>query len=532
MNANVPPTTTRPERSPRWPWVALGLALAWSAVLRVPLVLNAAAHLDSDLAVDGLSLLEAVNGHWRWHYPGTPYMGILPVLLSLPQAIVWGPNPETLVSGGMVAHGLLILAVFWLGWSAFGPGVAGWSLVPLAFVSTGTLWLSGRITGGHLLTAAWHAGAFALLCRALTRGGGLWAMALGFWCGLGLYLDSMFAVTLVGLVPAAIGGWWSSGASRRGIRAGILFSLALLAGSLPREVGRRVERHDAYRDQFRPVFIGEVLKGHVEILGLECLPRLIVGHRLFGLEADPDPRGLAGPGPTSTQRDGHPAAVVVTAFGLSLFAVSLVALAATRTTISGASVRWGLLLSAGAVTVGFVLNSKIFNSDNYRYLVTLLVPWALGFGLVMDRLSRRGRGGLAAAMLCGLILAGSMSIDSARWYARLGWIDARGRPVRVPIHDPALAWLDAHREVQALSGDYWDVYRLAFLTGGRVRGVPLPVFPDRFPEWSRNLPGGRPEHLIVRPSRVGAIFYQSALQSGGRVLLRAPGVAIVSWPRT
>ena len=54
------------------------------------------AHLDSDLAVDGLTLLDAVNGHWRWHYPGTPYMGILPMLLSYPQALVWGANPITL----------------------------------------------------------------------------------------------------------------------------------------------------------------------------------------------------------------------------------------------------------------------------------------------------------------------------------------------------------------------------------------------------------------------------------------------------
>ena len=47
----------------------------------VPLVLNAHDHMDSDLAVDGLTLLDAVNGHWRWHYPGTPYMGILPMLV-------------------------------------------------------------------------------------------------------------------------------------------------------------------------------------------------------------------------------------------------------------------------------------------------------------------------------------------------------------------------------------------------------------------------------------------------------------------
>src|SRR4051812_20307258 len=97
---------------PRWPWIALGLTLAWSVVVRLPLVLNARAHLDSDLAVDGLTLLDAVHGHWRWHYPGTPHMGIIPVLLSMPQAMLWGANPVTLVSGGTVAYLALIVATF------------------------------------------------------------------------------------------------------------------------------------------------------------------------------------------------------------------------------------------------------------------------------------------------------------------------------------------------------------------------------------------------------------------------------------
>jgi hypothetical protein len=527
---SVSKTPGAAPRRPRWPWVALGLALAWSALVRVPLILNAATHLDSDLAVDGLTLLEAVHGHWRWHYPGTPYTGTFPVLLSLPQALLWGATPITLVSGGIVAHGLLTLAVFLLAWRAYGPRVAGWSLVPLAFASTGTLWLSGRITGGHLLTAAWHAWAFALLYEALARGGWARTSALGLWSGLGLYLDAMFAVSLAGLVPAAVIGWWSAGGSGRVVRSGLVFLIAFLAGVWPREVGRRIELHDAYREQFRPMLDRGVLLDHARILGLECLPRLIVGHRLPGLEADPDPQGLAGPGPSSNRPDDHPAAAVVTLVGLALCLASIVALAATRPTGAGGAVRWGLLMSGAAVAVGFVLNEKIFNSDNYRYLVTLLVPWALGFGLAMDGLSRRGRGGLAAAGLCGLALSGLMSFDSARWYARFGWIDAAGRPIRVPIDDPTLSWLDTHRDVRAVYGDYWDVYRLSFLSGGRVRGVPFPTFPDRFPEWSRNLPGGRPDILIARRTRDGTEFYRRAMGSGGRVLYLSRGIAIVSWP--
>jgi hypothetical protein len=300
--------------APRWPWVALGLALAWEAAVRLPLVLNAATHLDSDLAVDGLTLLEATGGHWRWHYPGTPYMGTFPVLLSLLQALVWGATPITLVSGGIVAYALLTLAVFLLAWRAFGPGAAAWSLVPLAFASTGALWLTGRITGGHVLTAAWHTGAFLLLHQALARGGGSWAAALGFFSGLGVYLDAMFVITLLGLVPAALIGGWAGRFTRHGAACGLIAVVAFLAGLVPRELGRRLEPYDAYHEQFRPMLDRAVLRDHARLLVEQCLPRLIVGHRLtgFGLQADPDPRALAGPGPTSQASDRHPAAVAVT----------------------------------------------------------------------------------------------------------------------------------------------------------------------------------------------------------------------------
>src|SRR5262245_34902850 len=192
-------------------------------MVRFPLVLNAAAHLDSDLAVDGLTLLEASQGHWRWHYPATPDMGIFPVFLSLPQALLWGANPTTLVSGGTVAYAALVVAIFVLAWRVFGPRVAAWSLIPLAFASTGTVWLSGRITGGHLLTAVWHAVAFLLLYQCLSRGGLVRLVAFGFWCGLGISLDMLFGLTLAGVVPAAAGAWVESGASRRQLLRSLVF---------------------------------------------------------------------------------------------------------------------------------------------------------------------------------------------------------------------------------------------------------------------------------------------------------------------
>lgn len=508
-------------------------ALLWGLLDRVPLILNAPVHLDSDLAVDGLTLHEALHGHWRWHYPGTPYMGTLPVLLSLPQAAAFGANPATLVSGGAVAWSLLTLAVFALAWRAFGRVAAAWSLVPLAFASTGALWLSGRVTGGHVLTGAWHAGALALLHLAWSRGGAWPAAALGAWCGLGLWLDSMFIATLAGVVPAALLGWVVAGMPRKGLAAALAFGLGLVVGGVPREVGRRVEPYDAYPAQFALVTNRNVLEQHAALLFQECLPRLAAGHRLPGYQSDPDPASLGNAAPLGARGEASPLAVATTWTALVLFAGSFAALAWSAVRPEGIApgvVAGALLLSSGFVVAGFVANQNIYNADNYRYLVTLLVPGALGFGLAARGLSRLGPGGRAAAVVAGLLLALLVTLDTARWYARLGWIDAHGRPVRRPLDYPALDWVNAHPEVRDIYAGYWDVYRLSFLSGGRLRGKPFTIFPDRFPEWSRDLPGGRPEVTVITPGPGSGSHMNDALRDGAQLLTRGRGVAVLRWP--
>src|SRR5258708_39908873 len=109
----------------------------------------------------------------------------------------------------------------------------------------------------------------------------------------------------------------------------------------------------------------------------------------------------------------------------------------------------------------------------------------------MARVSGRGPGGKWVAGSMALAFAALMAVDSRRWYSGFGWVDSSGRPVRKIVEDPALAWLEAHPDVTSIQGNYWDVYRLSFLTGGRVRGVPFPEYPERFPEIARGLPGGR-----------------------------------------
>ncbi len=531
-----PMTASKRWLNPAWSWVALGLALVWVVLLRVPLVMNARAHLDGDLAVDGLTLIDAVGGKLRWHYPGTPFIGSIPVLLSILPAKVVGVGPESLVSGGVIAFGLLVASSFWLNYRVFGPVVAAWGLVPLTFASTGAIWLSGRITGGHLLTAVWHASAFAILAGGWKRGGG-WKRSgvLGVWCGLGLYLDTMFAASWIGLAMAVlIGGWWGAPrprSARRALASLLAFVVAAGVGVAPRFVGRFVDPHDSYQGQFLIVTDYDTMMDNLWMLLFDCEPRLVAGHRLPGMEIDPVefPDGSR-PAPRAFVGWILP---ITTLLALLLFAWTFVRLLRAKVggDLRAKAIALGLIASNLVVLVGFLTMGNITNSDNYRYLVFLLVPWSTGFGVLFGRWASGGWFARGFAVSLALVFAGLMTVDASRWYARLGWVDEAGwRPVRVVPNDPVLAWLDDHPDVSAIFGDYWDVYRLAFLTGGRVQGVPLPIYPNRFPEVSRSLPGGRPRILIARPGGRSLQFRDRALAEGGREIAREPAFSVVDWP--
>jgi hypothetical protein len=511
------PPPDAPARRLRWPWVLLGLGMAWTVLIRVPLVLNARDHLDSDLAVDGLTLLDAVHGHWRWHYPGTPYMGILPMLCSYPQALVWGANPIALVSGGTIIWLLVVVSTFWLTARVYGLNVAGWATVPLVFSSLGTIWLSGRITGGHLLTLVWHTGALIGFYQCLSRGGWLRAALFGIWCGLGVYLDAMFLCTLAGIAPAALLNWLSTGRSRSGIRLAAVFGVAMLFGLAPREIGRRVDPYDAYPAQFSLTLARTAIIEHTRLLALHCLPRLVVGTELdemekAGVSMSESRFPSAPPG-----KDEWMAVLIVTAFLIAI--VRLARDPATVTDLARRAVSRAMLWSAMLIVAAFLVNRNIFNSDNYRYLIFLLTPWALGFGLVMTDLARRGWVGRLSALIIAGLLFRVMTGATFLWYRdERRYVDERAIPVRLPV----AAWskltvvAGAQRgssaessqflvppDVSHVFGGYWEVYKVSFLSGGHVVGIPYPMYPNRFRGCSSGLGPGQGKLLVLRPEMAG-----------------------------
>ncbi len=552
-----PATATAPGRRPWWPWMMLGLGLVWTILIRIPLIVNAEDHLDSDLAVDGLTLLDATHGRWRWHYPGTPYMGILPMLASYPQALVWGTNPITLVSGGTVIWVLIVLMTFWLAWRAFGPEVAGWAIVPLVFSSTGTIWLSGRITGGHLLTLVWHSSALVGLHSCLVRGGWRRTAGLGVWCGLGLYIDAMFLFTIAGIAPAATLAWLRGGRPRSGVVLAAAFLAALTVGLLPREIGRRVDPYDAYPSQFAATFEPSAVLGHARLLVVECLPRLVGGSALNDFEdriIDPEsPLGDLLASTTGVKvgwKLPRPRvwASLLILIGFVAATSRLAADSLGQSDSARQAVGLGAILSAILIVAAFLVNQNIFNSDNYRYLIFLLTPWTLGFGLSMRDLGRRGLRGQLGACLAAGILAASMGATTFSWYRDTRhYLDERGLPRRVesppwstlPLRvsrvgfvrgpNPRDTPFEIPADVTHVFAGYWDAYRLAFLSGGRVRGIPLPMYPNRFPGWSMGLGADRGKLLVMlrRYDESPSQYRPAAESPGGRPPLllseRAPG---------
>jgi len=263
---------------------------------------------------------------------------------------------------------------------------------------------------------------------------------------------------------------------------------------------------------------------------------MVAGHRIPGLKADPDLAllGIGTQRPAEGSRSGTDwPALAIVVLSLGLFAAALLAagvVAAGQGSHSQQAVAAGMLATALTLLAGFLVNRNIYNQDNYRYLVLLLLPWSIGSGLLLRRLSQLPLAGRLAGYALAVLVAALFTGDVLAWYRRMGWLDDRCRPVLKRLEDPAESWLQSHPEVGSIYGSYWDVYRLSFLTGGRVVGVPFPLFPDRFPEWSAILPGGRPETLLVRWTPEGHLFLSRAIAEGAEVLYQTPGLNVLHWP--
>ena len=111
-----------------------------------------------------------------------------------------------------------------------------------------------------------------------------------------------------------------------------------------------------------------------------------------------------------------------------------------------------------------------------------------------------------------LVLAGAlvaaMTASVASWYRGLGWLGGEGS-VRVAGR------VEPRAGVTHVYGDYWHVYRYAFLAGGRVAASPFPTYPNRFEGWSRGLGAGEGALLLLdRPPDWRSLLAESWIREG------------------
>src|SRR5262249_16528223 len=108
-----------------------------------------------------------------------------------------------------------------------------------------------------------------------------------------------------------------------------------------------------------------------------------------------------------------------------------------------------------------------------------------------------------------------MTAITFRWYhGDRGYVTQRALPIRVPVQPWSEFSVEARpragsppkryqytipADATHVFGGYWDVYRIAFLSGGRVAGIPFPMYPNRFPGWSRGLGPGEGTLIALPP---------------------------------
>ena len=479
--------------------LALTLIILAAFLIRWPMMVYAYKHLDSDLAVDGLTLRDFVqNGNWRWHYPGTPHIGTLPVLISLPAVALWGEGPASLVFAGIAANILLILAIYLLVNRAYGTVPAILASLVLAAGGLGQVWLSARVTGGHLLSAAWLAWAWLFWTHLIDKESlKSWA-GLGLFCAIGIWVDSIFLLGIAGLGLSSLIISWQFRSSipikRRSIQASVFIAF-LPIGPLISKLGDGV---NVYGSQFEITTDPSALKEHARILLVDCLPRLIIGRTLKTGSPEIAMTHLK---PADYLSSNYALAMVLTMVAV-LFLMTWLKLISPLTskksskTSSDSAPHWvnalwyGHTFTALLTLSAFELNKNIFNADNYRYLVPLIPLLGMTYGLLSSAgpMFRQRR---FLLILLTLILA----IDVHFWQQVNGFYPSlqtntdkkletyTNKDVVSLLTDPQPGPLPAITDT--FEADYWETYRALYLAQKPISmGKPFGFFPNRFPNES------------------------------------------------
>jgi hypothetical protein len=499
---NLPTPDLNRSRPELFNSLLLCICLTIAIFLRWPMVAGAAKHLDSDLAVDGLTLRQLVEeGQWRWHYPGTPHIGTAPMILSLPAVALMGDGPKSLVFAGLAANLLLIIATYLIAlkfngrWPAFFAGIA------MAAGGLGQVWLSARVTGGHLLAAAWMAWAWYFWTIAINSVSIRPWLLFGLFCGLGLWVDSIFLLGLAGLFAASLAESWKNRRSitlKTRLLQAFSFSAMLPAGMLLTSLG---DGENSYGSQFELSRDANSIIEHTRILVMDCLPRLFFGRSAQGLDQINWPD-------QPFKNENHLTFILI-AFALSIAAIILKIRSRSNQRVLNNSLKHSLWLGFATLLIlnliAFVLNKNIFNSDNYRYLV-LLLPI---FGVSVASIAADGRFQLTRRLIL-VVFSVLLGNDVYNWQIHASLRESQSDALQqeqkkkdriqtsraMPLEDIFVTPGNGLPPIVngTFEADYWVVYKSIYLFRLPLNsGRPFGFYPDRFISISPK----NPSYLVI-----------------------------------
>jgi len=448
---------------------ALALLAIFGAglALRIPRLINAAAYLSSDEAVDALFMRHLVAGRELALHPwSVSYYGIVEGLLALPFAAVLGLTPLAWKLGAVVGFLALQYGVFRLGRQLYGTneGIAA-ALLLAAFSPQLVSW-STLAAGGIVLVVGWGT---LTLCRLQTlwRDPSSWrAASLGFMIGFGLYIYELYVVYVVALAIWALAACWA--ARRWSPRYAALIALGMAVGAAPKAApllqGAAVGKAPMYR-----LASLDVMAANLRLLVHECVPAL------FGVQTSghPEPAWMMGP--------HWPGADLAGTLLLAAYAAAWLwgAKSALRRGLAGPESLLVLLVPVAACL--FVASPNPQSVFSLRYLLPWLSSLPVFMGAVLVRVARRSKPAVAALVL---LLVALPAAQIVAWYREDGLLDSRLRPVRkhVWIAD-VMTYLESHG-FQGAYGWYWIAYQATLLSGERTIVAPLDDW-DRYPPYTR-----------------------------------------------
>ncbi len=470
-------------RSPQAFWLLATLYCVVVIVVRVPLLVNAAALFNDDESANALSIKHLVEGRAPLlFYYGQRYQGLTEGIIALPFVLFFGWTPLAFISSPLLAWTVAnVLVARWL-WDRWGAAWATAWFALQSFVPVLSLWASTQAHGGHVWVVTIAIASF-FLCSWELKGTGRWGAFAGLQF-LGCYTYSYYVLFLPLTCLAAVraSGW-------RRVRNWI--AVPLIAGGAAaavvglRAVADRIQPdRNCYPDFWRleQQVVWKHLGDRWFVLRRQCLPLA------FSAEGacHPFTRLNAAIWLFAVGESGLPPAV--DAFSRYLFRVqialflvgtvaALVGLVRNSPRSDFASL---VVLSGAAACVAFVLFRYGEQWSRVRYLIpvfpaaSLAALWAARFLWLRFRTTRR-KAVVQAALMAGLLTwMGYYAYVDVAYYRIHGMIGPSWTPLQIQSFRTALVdWCRANGMAGMLGyADYRLAYPVAFLTGEQVRLCP------------------------------------------------------------